>query len=100
MYIRKTVDEWQLLIDYGHGHGFEEVTAENTRRDIKQRQKEYRENCPEYPSKIKCVRIPKPKCSNCNKLLSDRESTDALNTEASCAKCHELIHGINPYEGE
>lgn len=42
MYQRKTVDEFILLADYGQG--FEEVTAESTRLEMRQRLKEYREN--------------------------------------------------------
>lgn len=95
-YVRKTQDEWQLWIDYGQGWEYE--TAEYTRKEIKQRQKEYRENCPEYPTKIKCVRVPLVKCSNCESMLSLRESLDVENTEVSCVVCWERIHGTNPYK--
>lgn len=56
-YQRKTRDEWQLWIDYGYGHGWEHEISEDTRKDVLQRRKEYRENCPEYPTKIKCKRV-------------------------------------------
>lgn len=42
MYRRKTRDEFILLGDYGQS--FEELTAESTRLEIRQRLKEYREN--------------------------------------------------------
>jgi hypothetical protein len=56
MYVRKTVDEWQLWINYGDYWEFE--TAEESRRDAIQQQKCYRENCPQWPTRIKCVRVP------------------------------------------
>lgn len=43
-YKRKTVDEFILLGNYGYGHGFEELTSEDNRKDIRQRLKEYRQN--------------------------------------------------------
>ena len=46
MYIRKTQDVYTLQGDYGHGHGWEVLTAETTRTEINQRRKEYRENIP------------------------------------------------------
>lgn len=46
-YKRKTCDEFHLLVDYGQG--FEHETTESTRKEIRARLKEYRENCPEYP---------------------------------------------------
>lgn len=44
MYKRKTQDEYILLGNYGYGHGYEELTAEISRVEIRQRLKEYREN--------------------------------------------------------
>ena len=35
---------WILQGNYGYGHGFEDLTAEETHREIRQRAKEYREN--------------------------------------------------------
>lgn len=58
-YIRKTKDEYQLHINYGFGHGYEHEVSEDTYKEIKQRRKEYRENCPQYPTKIVVKRIPK-----------------------------------------
>ena len=54
-YKRKTHDEWTLYIDYGYG--FEEETTEFTYKDIMQRVKEYRENCPQYARKIEKHRV-------------------------------------------
>jgi hypothetical protein len=52
---RKTRDEYQIHVDYGQG--FEEVCAEDTYPDAKQRLREYRENMPQYPAKIVKRRI-------------------------------------------
>ena len=35
---------WVLQADYGFGHGWEDICAEKSRTEIKQRLKEYREN--------------------------------------------------------
>jgi len=43
-YVRKTTDEYEILADYGYGHGFEVVTTELTLKEAKQRKKEYIEN--------------------------------------------------------
>ena len=50
MYRRKTIDVWTLCLDYGQG--WEEETSEYSLVEIRQRAKEYRENCPEYLRKI------------------------------------------------
>ena len=55
MYQRKTRDEWQLWVDYGQG--FEHETSEDTRRAAIEQQKCYRDNCPEYRTKIKLARV-------------------------------------------
>lgn len=57
MYIRKTKDEYKLLANYGYGHGWEIETTEETRKDIKRRYKEYRENAPQYQYKIILKRV-------------------------------------------
>ncbi len=41
-YQRKTVDEWQLLGDYGYG--FERLLSEDTRKEVFIQLKTYREN--------------------------------------------------------
>lgn len=47
---RKTRDTWQLHVHYGQG--WEHEVTEFTLREARQRQREYRENCPEYRTKI------------------------------------------------
>lgn len=54
-YQRKTYDEDQ--IHQNAGYGWEEVCAEDTFKEAKQRLKEYRNNQPEYPVKIVKKRI-------------------------------------------
>ena len=49
-YQRKTRDIWKLMVDYGQG--WECELTEFTRAEAKQRLKEYRENCPQYPARI------------------------------------------------
>lgn len=56
-YQRKTRNEFQIHGDYGYGHGFEEVTAEDTRKEAIQRLHEYRENEPGVPFKIVTKRV-------------------------------------------
>ena len=55
-YKRKTQDEFQIWGVYGQG--FEELTAESTRKAANERLKEYRENQPEGSYKIVVKRIP------------------------------------------
>jgi hypothetical protein len=57
-YKRKTVDEFQIHGNYGYGHGFEEVTAESTRKEALDRLREYRENEPGIPFKLVTKRVP------------------------------------------
>lgn len=42
MYIRKTYDEWTLQGNYGYG--WEDLTSEDSSKEIRERLKEYREN--------------------------------------------------------
>lgn len=56
-YIRKTYDEYQLQADYGYGDGWECICAEESRKEIHQRLKEYREN-EGGNYRIVCKRIP------------------------------------------
>lgn len=51
-YKRKTVDEYQLLCDYGYGEGWEYVLAEDTIVEARKREREYRENSPRYQYKV------------------------------------------------
>lgn len=71
-YIRKTRDEYQLLCNYGYGDGWEYVLSEDTRKEIKQRLKEYVENMPQYPYKVvkKRVSIERHKCKYCGLVIT------------------------------
>lgn len=57
-YKRKTRDEFQVHGNYGYGHGYEEVTAEDTFREARARLREYCENEPGVPFKIVIKRVP------------------------------------------
>lgn len=57
MYIRKTIDEFQILCNYGYG--WECVTTEETYKKALITLKEYRENDPNYMYRIKKVRVKK-----------------------------------------
>lgn len=50
-YKRKTIDVWRLFVDYGCG--WEHELTEFTQKDGRQRLKEYRENCPQYPAELR-----------------------------------------------
>lgn len=54
-YTRKTTDEYQIQGYYSYG--WEEVTAEETRSEGKERLKEYRENEPGTPFRMIKKRI-------------------------------------------
>ena len=55
-YIRKTIDTWQLLINYGYG--WEVETTENSKKEAVNQLRCYRENV-KYPVKIAKKRIKK-----------------------------------------
>ena len=55
-YQRKTRDYWSIQQYTGNLYGWEEVCATETFREAKQTAKEYRENQPEYPVRIRCKR--------------------------------------------
>lgn len=57
MYVRKTVDVWELQLDYGFG--WEKTLTEYTRKEARERLKEYRENQPQYPARIVKKRVRK-----------------------------------------
>lgn len=48
-YVRKTVDVYRLFVNYGQG--WEHEVTEFTHSAIRERVREYRENCPQYPVK-------------------------------------------------
>lgn len=51
-YKRKTQDVWYIEAHYGYGHGWEVECTEYSLKEAKERIKEYRENCPQYPVRI------------------------------------------------
>lgn len=55
-YVRKTRDVFDVQGDYGHGDGFETVTAETSRVEARTRLAEYRANEPGIPFRIKTTR--------------------------------------------
>ena len=59
MYVRKTTDEYTLQGNYGSLYEWEDLTSEETFKEIKQRRKEYTENEPRTPLRIIKRRIPK-----------------------------------------
>ena len=54
-YVRKTKDEYSIMGNYGSG--FEEVTAEETRKDARRCLRDYRENEPQYSFYIQKHRV-------------------------------------------
>ena len=52
MYKRKTKTVYVLQVNYGYGNAWEDEITEETREDIRERAKEYRENCRQYPNRI------------------------------------------------
>ena len=50
-YIRKTRDVYEIQVNYGF-NGYECVTCEETLMDAKRTLRDYRENEPQYPSRI------------------------------------------------
>lgn len=56
-YQRKTKDEYWLMANYGYGHGWEEVLAEDTKAEAFKRKREYERNQPEYRYKVVKKRI-------------------------------------------
>lgn len=56
-YVRKTIDVFEVHVDYGQG--YEEVHSEFSYYDALATLKDYRQNTPEYPAKIKRGREPK-----------------------------------------
>ena len=55
-YKRKTKDEWVILGNYGYG--WDELCAEDTRKDAVAQLKCYRENEPGASHAMKCKRVP------------------------------------------
>lgn len=57
---RKFVYLWVLQGNYGYGHGWEDLTAEETHKEIRERRKEYRENEAGTPLRVIHRREPNP----------------------------------------
>jgi hypothetical protein len=57
MYKRKTVDEFEIQGNAGDGCGYEMLTTETTRKEAKQRIREYRENAPGSNYRFVCKRV-------------------------------------------
>lgn len=55
-YVRKTRDVFELHVNYGYGDGWEHEITEDTYEEALARLAEYRENCPQYPSRIRRAR--------------------------------------------
>ncbi len=51
-YIRKTRDEYAVQGYYGPEYGWEDVCTEDTRKEARERLKEYRENETQYPHRM------------------------------------------------
>jgi hypothetical protein len=49
--------EYEVQGNYGYGHGYECVCSEETRAEALQRVKEYRENEPGFPFRIRKVKV-------------------------------------------
>ena len=62
-YQRKTVDEYQLVYDYGYGDGPEVLSSYDTLKEAKRDKQAYIENEGIYPI-IKRRRIPKGESKN------------------------------------
>lgn len=73
MYQRKTTDEYEVLANYGYGDGWEIVTSEKTFSEARARLREYRDNEPGVPFKLKVSRYKK---LNIFVSPEDREAND------------------------
>jgi hypothetical protein len=51
-YTRKTRDVYHFLVRYPGPHGWEHETTEDSLQDAIAQKRCYRENCPEYPTRI------------------------------------------------
>jgi len=72
---RKTIDTWQILVDYGSG--WEHECTEFSMISAKQRRRDYVENCPQYPVKIKLKRE--------QRSLHTKEDLEQIEAEAARA---------------
>lgn len=56
-YVRVTRDEYDVEGNYGYGDGWEAVTCEDSRREARERLREYRDNEPGVPFRIRKRRV-------------------------------------------
>lgn len=61
-YERKTIDTWELQLNYGYG--WEYTLTEYTKKEARERLKEYRENQPQYPARLVKKRVRKEAMNN------------------------------------
>lgn len=57
-YTRKTRDYWKIEQYTGHQYGWEEVCGSYSWKETRANLKEYRENQPEYPVRMRKTREP------------------------------------------
>ncbi len=72
---RKTVDTWELHVNYGYGHGYEHECTEHSWYGGRNRKHEYRENCPQYATKLVKKRVPKSEYSASQLADIEKEKT-------------------------
>lgn len=49
--------EFEVQTNYGYGHGWEVTVTESTKAEAEARLAEYRANQPEYPHRVRRVRV-------------------------------------------
>lgn len=55
---RKTRDVWRIFVNYGFGHGWEHEISEYDIRSARRVLREYRDNAPQYPARMRKGREP------------------------------------------
>jgi hypothetical protein len=80
---RKTKDLYVVQGNYGYGHGWEDLTAEETRTDIVKRLREYRENEPggSFRWRKKREKIATPAAHARKKKMTPQEAKRLLESE-------------------
>jgi hypothetical protein len=74
---RKTLDTYRLMVSYPGPDGEEHELTEFTREAARQRLREYRENCPQYPARIVPHREPRADFTPAELAAIDREKAEA-----------------------
>jgi hypothetical protein len=75
---RKTIDTFRLMVTYPGPHGWEHELTEYTREAARDRLREYRENCPQYPARIVTRREPRAGFTPAELEAIDREKAEAV----------------------